>query len=365
MEEGKAFSQIRLYKKHFALPVVGREKAKATGPYVKLLFVDDFGVLLSATRFQPHALSRDAEIFEEVERFIQECWVRPIVLRIIPLAVLGNSMEGIAFVVMLHGQTKRVAADVHSSPISATDRALMALCAKRMLDCTTTSPLRETLASESLGWRLFVHRYFVKPLYYLGSNLLIRREVIRLSATTIALQKEDVICDVACGYDNLALIIAKRLSATAILNDTIAKPLFSMAKKQLYENCLYLVQTAHELTFSKPVDLMICKNVVHHMETSDEVKALLSVLEKQANNVIIIDPCDPRKTFLGRFWNNYYRWFLLDQGDRFLNMETFKRDIRDSFPDREIAFKKIWTIKGPFMMAVIKNVIDNATSICL
>ena len=355
MEKGKAFSEIHLYKKHFNLPTVGCEEARVNDPCVKLLFVDDLGVLLSAAEVLSCTLSRDEEIFEAVERFIQELWIKPIVIRIIPLAVLGDSMEGIALLVMLHGPTRRALSDLHSSPISATDRELMILCRKRILGCKSKSPLREALASESLGWRLFVHRYFVKPLYYLGSNLLIRWEVIRLSISLLALQREAVICDVACGYDDLALIIAKRLGATAILNDTIAKPLFSLAKKQLYENGLYQVQTAQELTFSKPVDLMICKNAVHHMETSEEVGALLSMLEKQANNVVIIDPCDPRKTFLGRFWNNYYRSFLLDQGDRFLDLEEFKKCIQKSFSDREIAYKKIWTIKGPFMVATIKG----------
>ena len=45
--------------------------------------------------------------------------------------------------------------------------------------------------------------------------------------------------------------------------------------------------------------------------------------------------------------------FLDDQGDYFINYEQFKKIFELYFSDCKIKFTKIYTIKGPYMMAVI------------
>jgi hypothetical protein len=46
---------------------------------------------------------------------------------------------------------------------------------------------------------------------------------------------------------------------------------------------------------------------------------------------------------------------LDDQGDYFINYEQFNKIFNLYFPDHKIEFSKIWTVKGPYMMAVINS----------
>jgi 2-polyprenyl-3-methyl-5-hydroxy-6-metoxy-1,4-benzoquinol methylase len=247
---------------------------------------------------------------------------------------------------------------LRTGELSAIEQQLYALCKDRVERAQYPLPLHETTASESLGWRLIVHRYLVKPLYYVGSNLLIRRYVKRFAASLFSSQQGRRICDIACGYDDLALEVAMQMNADVLMNDTTSKAQFYHAKKRAYTKVVYTVQNAIDLVLKKPFDLLLCKNVIHHMETREEMHALLVSISKNAENVIIIDPCDPRSTFLGKFWNNYYSSFLLDQGHSFLRLDEFQKEVELVFKDQKVFFKRMWTVKGPFMIATIQRSAD-------
>ena len=66
-----------------------------------------------------------------------------------------------------------------------------------------------------------------------------------------------------------------------------------------------------------------------------------------------MDIDNPRKYWLARFWNNYYRYFLKDQGNFFIDYVTFCKYIHEIAPSTKI--KQIHTIKGNYMLAVIDN----------
>lgn len=70
---------------------------------------------------------------------------------------------------------------------------------------------------------------------------------------------------------------------------------------------------------------------------------------------IIIDIVDPKLNPLANIWNKYYVVFLADQGDYFINYEQFKKIIDLYFPEYKINYSIIWTIKGPYMMAIVDS----------
>lgn len=58
-------------------------------------------------------------------------------------------------------------------------------------------------------------------------------------------------------------------------------------------------------------------------------------------------------TTLSCKWNNYYVHILKDQGGLFMSFKQFQDLINLSYPKSTRTLKKIQTIKGPYMLAVI------------
>jgi hypothetical protein len=228
---------------------------------------------------------------------------------------------------------------------------LCSLCKKR-LSVPVNSSFHETDASERLGWRLIIHRKLVKPLYYLMSNFIIRNEIIKFTES-LSLKNNSIICDVASGYDNLAIKIAKKYKSVAILNDTISRPIIKMSSNKEYADTLFINEDSLKLQLAIKADLLICKNVLHHLTTTKEINEMFTKISELSDVLVIIDPEDPKKTLLGRFWNFYYTRFLLDQGEEFISFASFNALISKYFPSDKVILKKIRTIKGPFMVAFV------------
>ncbi len=229
------------------------------------------------------------------------------------------------------------------------------LCRQRLESKRHEIPLQEIEASNNIGWRLFAHRNFIKPLYYLFSNLIIKREVLKYAAA-LSLDERSLICDVGCGYDELAINIAKQYHSTALLNDPVSKPMILAARRKTYSKAIFMNENALELKLARQADMLICKNILHHMDNFKDTTELFKKISKQSNAIVIIDPEKPETTIFGRFWNAYYRNFLLDQGEQFLDFESFKSQVTEYFPGARISIKKIGTIKGNFMAAFISRI---------
>lgn len=174
-------------------------------------------------------------------------------------------------------------------------------------------------------------------------------------ARTLSLVKKGGwVADIAAGYDNFALVLAKNFSAKALVNDITCKSVAHHAQSSNYEQGIF--SSIDGLDFdSNKVDLMICKNVLHHMDGQADIVRLLENLKESSHSIVLIDAEDPSKSVLGKIWNFYYRKFLLDQGHAFLDFRFFKEIVISTFPGREITFEKIRTLKGNFMMAIIES----------
>ncbi len=229
------------------------------------------------------------------------------------------------------------------------------LCRQRMEAAHHVIPFQEIEASNNLGWRLFVHRNFIKPLYYLLSNLIIKRAVLKY-AETLSLDEQSLICDVGCGYDHLAIDVAKKYGSIALLNDPVSNPVIQMSRKRIYPKAIFMNENALALKMTRKANLLVCKNILHHMNSFEDIAELFEIISILSNALVIIDPEKPETTILGKIWNIYYRKFLLDQGEKFLDFETFKKSVTQHFPNAQISMKKIRTIKGNFMVAFINKI---------
>ncbi len=58
---------------------------------------------------------------------------------------------------------------------------------------------------------------------------------------------------------------------------------------------------------------------------------------------------------MAKLWNMYYIWMLDDQGDYFINYSQFCKIMKLYFSDSKLECSKIWTVKGPYMMAVVNQ----------
>ena len=91
------------------------------------------------------------------------------------------------------------------------------------------------------------------------------------------------------------------------------------------------------------------------MNTINQIEKTLKVVKALGNRIVIMDIEDPKRRFRAYLWNAYYRIALKDQGQFFITFEQFIQAIRVVFLNAKIHFKRINTIKGTYMLAVIEN----------
>lgn len=195
----------------------------------------------------------------------------------------------------------------------------------------------------------FFHKWIVKPISFWGSSLILRKTILDGVGDTT----NKTIIDVSCGDDEIILELAKK-SKKVVANDIseiAMAPLIQKAKN--IKNVQFKIQNLINLTGN--YDIVICKNTSHHMNSISQIEKLLLILRKLGKKIIIMDIEDPRKGILSLIWNTYYRLALRDQGRFFINFEQFIQIIRIVFLSSKIYFKKVNTIKGTYMLAIIDN----------
>jgi len=165
---------------------------------------------------------------------------------------------------------------------------------------------------------------------------------------------DKTILDVACG-DDLILLKIQKMNKLVVANDISRNSLKEISDKDTEKNVIFSNQNMLDIKFDKKFDVVIIKNVMHHLNNPEEIDYFLNNLKTVGKKFIIIDIIDPKLNLLAKIWNKYYVWMLNDQGDYFINFDQFKRIFKLYFPNIKIEFNKIWTIKGPYTMAVVYN----------
>jgi len=193
------------------------------------------------------------------------------------------------------------------------------------------------------NWRKF-HKFIVKPFSYFFSSLILRRSLLK----AIGEVKGKKVIDVSCGDDKLAVKLMRE-GAKVTCNDLCIesmKPIMKYKMKFTNKNLLDL---------TGDYDVVVFKNTFHHLKNITQIRNCLKVLKRLGKKVVIMDIDDPRKFWLAKIWNTYYRKVLKDQGNFFIGYDNFKFHVMDGFKKNKISFKRILTIKGFYMLAVIEE----------
>lgn len=236
-------------------------------------------------------------------------------------------------------------------PLNERDAKIFKLARTILSQKIIEPPLDEVDSHEHLGWIQYVHQYLIKPISYFGSSRILQSVVFK-QAEAVDGKPTKTIIDIACGDDTTILQLARN-AELVVGNDISRHSMRELIANSHQNNIIFTNQNLLELKFDKKFDVVICKNVMHHMKNSDEVELLLNVLKNLGKRIIIMDIENPRKTFLARLWNNYYVKILHDHGGFFMNFNQFKEIISLFYDGAQFNCSRIQTIKGRYMLAVI------------
>lgn len=213
-------------------------------------------------------------------------------------------------------------------------------------------PIREIENSSHGKLVTFINRFVVKPISYNFSSKILSREICKAVIGENSSRNKKVL-DVACGDDRSISLIANKVNLF-VANDISRLSMSGLVKKFKRNNVFFTNQNLLELNFKTEFDVVICKNVMHHMRNPEETELMLNVLRKLGKRTVIMDIENPTKSFLPRIWNDYYVKVLKDQGGLFMSFDQFKEVIELCFKgSKKIDSRIVPTIKGNYMLAII------------
>lgn len=202
-----------------------------------------------------------------------------------------------------------------------------------------------------LGVAKYIHGLLIKPISYWFSSRILRNSIL----DAIGDVKGKSVLDVSCGDDPTIIKIAKRAKKT-YANDIVLESMLPNIEKSKKENVKIHFSQGNLLDINmKKVDVVLCKNTLHHMNTAKQIEKSLRKLKRLGKKIIIMDIENPKLSRLARLWNAYYVFMLKDQGGFFIDYSQFCRVLQVVFADRHFETKKVKTIKGNYMLAVISK----------
>lgn len=191
--------------------------------------------------------------------------------------------------------------------------------------------------------RYQIHNLISKPLLRLFG-----RVTHKYSTKDVTLKIEELVLgangtdinliDVACGDNPLVLNLAQKSDRfnLVVANDLswfqlqdLQKHLDSNRFKNVKSNVVFTNHDAKAMPFKdKYFDVLICKNVLHHMNDTEYLKHLVNEMNRISKKVIVIEVLDP--FYEGR-WGRYRHKYVYDKllkeveaGDNFLSKEAFE-----------------------------------------
>lgn len=334
----------------------------AANPAGELLITKDIAQIENEWQL-PGGFAKDGEHIEDAcERIITEQTGLKI-NEIEPLAVVVNKFRchsrelehrGIAFLVHTSGTLRLphghlgafIAQPIEQLAYSNREIAVAAL--EKISARRSFCPEDEIGVAERYALNYSLHKLLIsKPLKWLSSGPLGR-------TVTDFCGGADYVLDVACGDDELILDLAKSVRF-CVANDVSWPTLRRLRKKCTQTNVMFTNHDATSLPFRSKFDVVICKNMMHHMHNAAELQELLESLAGLGNKLILMDIENPSKSTLeSRFWHYYYVRFLGDRGAFFLTRCEFEKVVSSVFGSRSLVFGVVPTHKGNYMYAVVE-----------
>ena len=201
---------------------------------------------------------------------------------------------------------------------------------------------------KDIGVGKYLHKYIVRPIADYGSSRVLRNAVLRAAGNI----EGKTVLDVSVGDDHTILKIADK-AEHVYANDISIHAMVPVIQAHTQENITF----SHEnfLTLKTPkCDVVICKNTLHHLNTPTQIQRALMKLKRLGKKIVIMDVEDPKLTARARAWNAYYVFMLKDQGGFFINYDQFKQVLQTVYKGMSIRTRKVSTIKGNYMLAVVE-----------
>lgn len=204
----------------------------------------------------------------------------------------------------------------------------------------------ESVSSKKFISLYNIHKYFIKLIGNISSRK-IKKEIFK----TIS-GKPKSILDVSCGDSELISTLCKKYKPEICVGNDISWKSISLIKNK-NPDVVFTNHNILNLPYKKVFDLVIFKNTLHHIDKEYQVR-VINDLKNISKQLIIIDVDDPQNSsVLSKIWNIYYRYFLGDQGDSFLNFLNFKKIIEEKIKNIKYKTEIIKTIKGSYFFASI------------
>jgi 2-polyprenyl-3-methyl-5-hydroxy-6-metoxy-1,4-benzoquinol methylase len=225
--------------------------------------------------------------------------------------------------------------------------------AMKMRNTLNFFPDPEEIEHAPNGFRSRIHKLAVKPLVKRHSSSRIRKAIFTKIGTV------NSVIDVSCGDDETIFSISEALDPDLVVANDINWSAMKATMAKARDKNYHILFTNHhvcEMPFKQRFDIALCKNTLHHIPNANELVKALGAMKMLAKRLIIVDIEDPRRSKAGRLFNRYYENFLGDGADdhNFLTKKKFRNLISRAYPEAEVGFEDIRTIKGRYMLADVK-----------
>lgn len=212
-------------------------------------------------------------------------------------------------------------------------------------------PYKEIKGNKNFFFCYFINKYLIKIIGNFSSKR-IKNQILKLISNN-----PRSIIDVTCGDDDFIFKLEKLYNPEICIANDISWQITSLTRsKHKNSNIIFTNHNVLDLPFVKKFDLIIFKNTLHHIPSSEQINLIkkLSTLSKQ---LIIVDIENPSKSnFLSKIWHWYYVHFLGDKGGNFLTIKEFKEIIKKNIKNKKLNFGIINTIKGKYFFTSLSEI---------
>lgn len=312
-------------------------------------------------------LEKDEKIEDGVNRIVlREAGL--IIDELQPIAIIENEFEwngkiithsGIAFAALARGRVRPQPVNIQTiytreipEAIVYQDKKILQKAKQIIENKISEPPYKEIEASKRFFLCYLINKYVVKFIGKFASRQ-IQNKIIELICNN-----PKSIIDVSCGDDDFIFKLEKLYNPElCVANDISWRTISLIKNKNKDSNTIFINHNVIALPFKRSFDLMIFKNTLHHIPTTERID-LIKRLLNLSKQLIIVDIEDPnRSNFLAKIWHWYYVYFLGDQGGSFLISPEFKEIIEKNIKDKKSTFGIINTIKGRYFYASLSEII--------
>lgn len=211
----------------------------------------------------------------------------------------------------------------------------------------------EIVEQEKFHFRYLIHRELVKPLLKISDRVLslllhrVQRKNLQQIIWNAIPYGVNYLIDVSAG-DNTASIQFGEKCEVVVLNDVSWSTLNFLvnevaSSKKIKSDIVFTNEDLLCAPFKdQAFDVIFCRNTLHHMSTVNEVRTVITYLQRWAKRqVIIADVIDPREnpTIWDWFRDQYYRRFLKDVGNALLPYAQLSTLLQSVFSEDEWQYK--------------------------